>query len=174
MEKTYNRERIASLIELAREAQAELDDALAEIETEFDNPDLLDNVDNISDHNVDTLIALDQENDEEDEEPTDDCAVRLCFQLAQEGTTLCVMHTDVGYCQHGRLVAPTDGSEPEECREGGCEPCRTCGEIYQDGGDGYDGECPGCADKSAEIEDGGVTDMEKENEEKTEREDQTI
>lgn len=24
--------------------------------------------------------------------------------------------------------------------------CRTCGEWYADGGDGYDGECPTCAD----------------------------
>ena len=25
--------------------------------------------------------------------------------------------------------------------------CRTCGETYRDGGDGYDGECPSCADR---------------------------
>lgn len=28
------------------------------------------------------------------------------------------------------------------------EACRTCGETYADGGDGFDGECPICADKS--------------------------
>ncbi|WLR90914.1 hypothetical protein [Shinella zoogloeoides] len=28
------------------------------------------------------------------------------------------------------------------------EVCRTCGEHYAAGGDGYDGECPGCADKT--------------------------
>lgn len=28
------------------------------------------------------------------------------------------------------------------------EKCRTCGETYQDDGDGYDGECPSCADRS--------------------------
>lgn len=26
--------------------------------------------------------------------------------------------------------------------------CRTCGEPYEDGGDGFDGECPDCADKT--------------------------
>lgn len=26
--------------------------------------------------------------------------------------------------------------------------CRTCGEEYDEGGDGYDGECPDCADKT--------------------------
>ena len=26
--------------------------------------------------------------------------------------------------------------------------CRTCGDIYEDCGDGYDGECPSCADKT--------------------------
>jgi len=26
--------------------------------------------------------------------------------------------------------------------------CRSCGEHYAEGGDGYDGECPGCADKT--------------------------
>ncbi len=28
------------------------------------------------------------------------------------------------------------------------DKCRTCGESYEDGGDGYDGECPTCADKT--------------------------
>jgi hypothetical protein len=26
--------------------------------------------------------------------------------------------------------------------------CRTCGEHYCPGGDGFDGECPSCADKT--------------------------
>lgn len=26
--------------------------------------------------------------------------------------------------------------------------CRTCGDDYQDDGEGYDGECPGCVDKA--------------------------
>jgi len=26
------------------------------------------------------------------------------------------------------------------------EVCRTCGDLYRAGGDGYDGECPSCAD----------------------------
>lgn len=26
--------------------------------------------------------------------------------------------------------------------------CRTCGEPYKEGGDGWDGECPDCADKT--------------------------
>ena len=25
--------------------------------------------------------------------------------------------------------------------------CRVCGDQYDDGGDGYDGMCPSCADK---------------------------
>ena len=33
--------------------------------------------------------------------------------------------------------------------------CRTCGEEYADGGDGFDGECPSCADKTA-IEEGEI------------------
>lgn len=28
--------------------------------------------------------------------------------------------------------------------------CRTCGKPYKDGADGYDGECPPCADKTEE------------------------
>lgn len=30
--------------------------------------------------------------------------------------------------------------------------CRTCGQPYEEGGDGYDGECPDCADQSAAEE----------------------
>lgn len=30
--------------------------------------------------------------------------------------------------------------------------CRTCGQPYEDGGDGYDGECPDCADKTFAAE----------------------
>jgi hypothetical protein len=30
--------------------------------------------------------------------------------------------------------------------------CRTCEDRYDDGGDGYDGECPSCADKTYEAE----------------------
>lgn len=30
--------------------------------------------------------------------------------------------------------------------------CRTCGDTYDPYGDGYDGECPSCADKSFEKE----------------------
>ena len=26
--------------------------------------------------------------------------------------------------------------------------CRTCGDVYPEGGDGWDGECPSCADKT--------------------------
>lgn len=32
------------------------------------------------------------------------------------------------------------------------DACRTCGDAYADGGDGYDGECPGCADATDAIE----------------------
>jgi hypothetical protein len=28
------------------------------------------------------------------------------------------------------------------------DTCRTCGEEYPEGGDGFDGECPNCADKT--------------------------
>jgi len=39
--------------------------------------------------------------------------------------------------------------------EGGAtEVCRTCGDLYHAGGDGFDDECPSCADKSAEAEEG--------------------
>lgn len=54
----------------------------------------------------------------------------------------------------------------KECYpDGQCEDaCRECGEHYEDGGDGYDGMCPSCADK-AEHENGvcdkcGKTDVE--------------
>lgn len=30
--------------------------------------------------------------------------------------------------------------------------CRTCGASYVDGGDGYDGECPSCADRSYAVD----------------------
>ena len=30
--------------------------------------------------------------------------------------------------------------------------CRTCNEPYTDGGDGYDGRCPGCADAAEKGE----------------------
>lgn len=28
------------------------------------------------------------------------------------------------------------------------QKCRTCGDRYPDAGDGWDGECPDCADKT--------------------------
>jgi len=28
------------------------------------------------------------------------------------------------------------------------EKCRTCGDRYHEGGDGFDGECPNCADRT--------------------------
>lgn len=36
-------------------------------------------------------------------------------------------------------------------REGGVK-CRTCGKSYSEAGDGWDGECPSCADKTAALE----------------------
>ena len=44
-------------------------------------------------------------------------------------------------------------SPDEECDSAHCEnirenTCRTCGEVYEPNGDGYDGECPSCADKT--------------------------
>lgn len=40
--------------------------------------------------------------------------------------------------------------------------CRTCDGGYSEGGDGYDGECPSCADKSYEDElKEGLTDLGK-------------
>lgn len=39
-------------------------------------------------------------------------------------------------------ITPDDNGEP------GDEVCRTCGVSYDGCGDGYDGECPGCADKT--------------------------
>jgi hypothetical protein len=32
--------------------------------------------------------------------------------------------------------------------------CRTCGEAYPEFGDGWDGECPACADKTYLREEG--------------------
>ncbi|QIG69336.1 hypothetical protein EVB78_134 [Rhizobium phage RHph_N1_15] len=43
---------------------------------------------------------------------------------------------------------PSETSDDEE-------PCRTCGEAYDHYGDGYDGECPSCADRSAQREEDG-------------------
>lgn len=40
------------------------------------------------------------------------------------------------------LVDDDEGEDPEE------EICRTCGEAYNGYSDGYDGECPDCADKT--------------------------
>jgi hypothetical protein len=35
------------------------------------------------------------------------------------------------------------------CRRcGATEVCRTCGDLYRAAGDGYDGECPSCADRT--------------------------
>jgi hypothetical protein len=42
--------------------------------------------------------------------------------------------------------------EPELVEEFGDPQCRTCGEAYRGGGDGWDGECPECADKTAAAE----------------------
>jgi hypothetical protein len=33
------------------------------------------------------------------------------------------------------------------------EPCEMCGVAYEDGGDGWDGLCPSCADKVSEYMD---------------------
>jgi hypothetical protein len=41
---------------------------------------------------------------------------------------------------------------PSEARRWGA--CRTCGDVYPEGGDGYDGECPSCADKTYVKEEG--------------------
>ncbi|TDW20483.1 hypothetical protein EV128_125113 [Rhizobium azibense] len=38
----------------------------------------------------------------------------------------------------------TELAEPDE------DACRDCGEHYEDGGDGYNGRCPDCADKAEE------------------------
>lgn len=38
-------------------------------------------------------------------------------------------------------ITDDDGDEDENT-------CRTCGEPYEEGGDGFDGECPSCADKT--------------------------
>lgn len=39
------------------------------------------------------------------------------------------------------------------------DTCRTCGASYDTGGDGFDGECPSCADKTAERESKGNDDL---------------
>jgi hypothetical protein len=43
-----------------------------------------------------------------------------------------------------------DGDTCDECARDDDDDntCRTCGEPYEEGGDGYDGECPSCADKT--------------------------
>ena len=55
----------------------------------------------------------------------------------------------------------TDGTVRRSCSEcgtldlttrctrcGATEVCRTCGDLYHEGGDGFDDECPSCADKT--------------------------
>jgi hypothetical protein len=55
----------------------------------------------------------------------------------------------------------TDGQVTRSCREcgalqqqtrctrcGATEVCRTCGDLYAEGGDGFDDECPECADRT--------------------------
>jgi hypothetical protein len=56
----------------------------------------------------------------------------------------------------------------EQGRIGKCDDCaadgkcRICGEEYPDGGDGYDGMCPSCADKAVEESAGELAgDMER-------------
>jgi len=49
--------------------------------------------------------------------------------------------TRLGYawwCDHREEVAEDEGNDY----------CRTCGVLYGAYGDGYDGECPDCADKT--------------------------
>jgi hypothetical protein len=43
--------------------------------------------------------------------------------------------------EDGTVIEPGDPDDEE--------PCRTCGKAYDHYGDGYDGECPDCADKTA-------------------------
>ena len=47
---------------------------------------------------------------------------------------------------------PEQGDDDED--EGAEPVCRTCGEPYGAFGDGWDGECPDCADKSYAKEEG--------------------
>lgn len=67
-------------------------------------------------------------------------------------------------CHAGSCTDPTGGPEPtadlggmpahpdcaayEEALSADDETCRTCGESYPYAGDGYDGECPSCADRT--------------------------
>jgi DNA mismatch endonuclease Vsr len=56
----------------------------------------------------------------------------------------------------GRLTEASLAHEPDEAELfeiDGEEPCRECGEPYPDGGDGWDGLCPDCADRASAIED---------------------
>jgi hypothetical protein len=40
-------------------------------------------------------------------------------------------------------------NQEEHCAHcGATEACRTCGDLYHEGGDGFDDECPECADKT--------------------------
>lgn len=69
-----------------------------------------------------------------------------------------------GLSANGSLVSyseerdPRHGAPIDNCavgvdREEDAEPtCRTCGDRYEDGGDGWDGECPSCADRTAALE----------------------
>jgi hypothetical protein len=50
---------------------------------------------------------------------------------------------------------------PAEELEGRDNACRTCGAKYADGGDGFDGECPSCADRrAAAAEENGTSTVE--------------
>lgn len=89
------------------------------------------------------ISRVDPSDDLEDEDEEDEVVWR-CGDCAYHGCRDAFSPTD------GRPDVPTC----PECEKTNCfalaegeEICRECGEVFSDeGGDGYDGLCPGCAD----------------------------
>lgn len=85
-----------------------------------------------------------------------------CEQAKADGKTFCPVcgadkdpgvDCDSALCEQRRASGHPE--YPATCDDPSCcdqpddkEVCRTCGARYDDGGDGFDGECPTCADKT--------------------------
>lgn len=90
-------------------------------------------------------VTLTVNPDAEDDLPCPECGDN--FVRDETGEFFCPA------CGHGGPVASADDKEPApedalEADDDADPRCRTCGETYAEGGDGYDGECPSCADRS--------------------------
>jgi hypothetical protein len=73
-------------------------------------------------------------------------AVETSDELEVDDDAIVSMGADPGAWVHAWVWVTNERAGIEEDEDENV--CRTCGEEYPEGGDGFDGECPDCADKT--------------------------